>query len=216
MTSSTYLSRKPIASVAGFTFLFYIAVGLPYGLDAHISVLMGLLSNLSALVLAVMLYALTREQNQEVALLGLTCRVAEGVLGSIFISARLALLSLGTTANAPDPLALQVLSAFVGSARGWNTIVGATFFAVGSLLFCWLLLRGRTIPVPLAWLGVLASLILVVGLPLQLAGILSGTITQLLWLPMALFEIPLGIWLLIKGVAVPASNTVALRANLPA
>jgi hypothetical protein len=30
---------------------------------------------------------------------------------------------------------------------------------------------------------------------------------------MALFEIPLGIWMLIKGVAVPASNTVALRAN---
>src|SRR5712691_3715900 len=42
-----------------------------------------------------------------------------------------------------------------------------TFFAVGSTLFCWLLLRGRMIPAALAWLGVLASVLLVVILPLQ-------------------------------------------------
>ena len=35
------------------------------------------------------------------------------------------------------------------------------FFAVGSLLFSWLLLRGRMIPVGLAWLGVIASALLV-------------------------------------------------------
>jgi hypothetical protein len=50
----------------------------------------------------------------------------------------------------------------------------AIFFAVGSLLFSWLLLRGRMIPVPLAWLGVLASVLLVVILPLQLAGLFDG------------------------------------------
>jgi hypothetical protein len=53
----------------------------------------------------------------------------------------------------------------------------------------------------LAWIGVVASIVLVVGLPLQLAGFLSGLITSLMWLPMAVFEIPLGLWLLIKGVA---------------
>ena len=63
------------------------------------------------------------------------------------------------------------------------------------------LLRGRMIPVPLAWLGVVASILIVVGLPLQLAGVLHGAVTQLMWLPMAAFEIPLGFWLLIKGDA---------------
>ena len=38
------------------------------------------------------------------------------------------------------------------------------------------------------------------GLPLQLAGFLTGAVTQLMWLPMAAFEILLGIWLLVKGV----------------
>jgi hypothetical protein len=52
--------------------------------------------------------------------------------------------------------------------------VTATFFAVGSTLFSWLLLRGRMIPVPLAWLGVLASVLLVVLLPLEAAGFVWG------------------------------------------
>jgi hypothetical protein len=55
------------------------------------------------------------------------------------------------------------------------------------------------IPVPLGWLGVVASVLLVVALPLELAGVLRGAVTQLIWLPMAAFEIPLGFWWLIKG-----------------
>ena len=98
----------------------------------------------------------------------------------------------------------------VASAKaGWKTTVGATFFAVGSTLFSWLLLRGRMIPVALAWLGVLASVLLVVGLPLQLAGVLGGSATQLMWLPMAAFEVPLALWLLIKGLAPVRSTNVA-------
>jgi hypothetical protein len=58
------------------------------------------------------------------------------------------------------------------------------------------------IPIPLAWLGVVASVLLVICLPLQLAGFLGGPITSFMWLPMLAFEVPLAFWLLIKGVAV--------------
>jgi hypothetical protein len=57
------------------------------------------------------------------------------------------------------------------------------------------------VPVPLAWLGVVASVLLIVGLPLQLVGVLRGPVTQLMWLPGAAFEITLALWLLIKGLA---------------
>lgn len=84
------------------------------------------------------------------------------------------------------------------------------FFAVGSLLFCWLLLRGRLIPRPLAWLGVAASALLVIVLPLQLGGVLAGTgwsdsNTWLIWMPMLLFEVALSLRLIIWGVTVPES-----------
>jgi Domain of unknown function (DUF4386) len=90
----------------------------------------------------------------------------------------------------------------------------AIFFAVGSTIFSWLLLRGRMIPVPLAWLGVIASVLLVVILPLQLAGLFGGLmswsapVTWLVWLPMLVFEVVLALWLLIKGVAMPAGRDV--------
>jgi hypothetical protein len=82
----------------------------------------------------------------------------------------------------------------------------AIFFAVGSTIFSWLLLRGRMIPVLLAWLGVVASALLVVVLPLQVAGLFGGamswssSIAWLVWLPMLVYEVLLALWLLIKGV----------------
>ena len=95
----------------------------------------------------------------------------------------------------------------------------AIFFAVGSTIFSWLLLRGRMIPVPLAWLGVIASALLVVILPLQVAGLLGGptawsdSITWIVWLPALVFEIALALWLLIKGVNVEQWNKRALQST---
>lgn len=85
----------------------------------------------------------------------------------------------------------------------WKTMSGATLFAVGSTIFSSLFLRGRMIPIALAWLGVVASVLLVIGLPLQLAGFLRGPVTTIMWLPMAVFEIPLGIWLIVTGAPLP-------------
>jgi len=48
--------------------------------------------------------------------------------------------------------------------------------------------------------------VLVVGLPLQLAEFFRGPVFGLMWLPMAVFELVLGPWLLIKGVATPATR----------
>jgi len=123
----------------------------------------------------VTLYAITRQQDADLALLALTCRVIEAIPGH----------------------------------------QGAIFFAVGSTLFSWLLLRGRMIPVALAWLGVLASALLVVILPLQRAGLLGGltswssSVTWLIWLPALVYEVALALWLLIKGVAAPAPKQSA-------
>lgn len=40
----------------------------------------------------------------------------------------------------------------------------------------------------------------VFGMTIALVRGVAPAITQLMWLPMAAFEIPLGLWLLVKGV----------------
>ncbi len=217
------MTRRNTARLAGFAYLLYIAVAFPsmillsratsgegmaaklasivqHGSDVRLAAVLTLLGCFCALALAVSLWAITREQDADLAMLGLTCRVAEGVTGAVSIPTTLALLALATTTgpNAPDPAATRTLGAFVLED---TPIVAASFFALGSTLFSYVMLRGRMIPTALAWLGVVASILIVVGLPLQLGGVLRGAVTQLMWLPMAAFEIPLGFWLLIKGVA---------------
>ena len=152
--------------IAGATFLIYIVAGLSgmmWPSRPHlVAVVLQFVMWLSALTLGVTLYAITRDQNREIAMLAMLARVSEAV--------------------------------------GTEWLYNATYFAVGSTLFCWLLLRGRIIPASLAWTGLVASLILVVFLPLQIAGVATGVITKLVFLPMLAFEIPAGVWLLARGV----------------
>jgi Domain of unknown function (DUF4386) len=84
---------------------------------------------------------------------------------------------------------------------------GPIFFAIGSTIFAWLFLRGRLIPAAIAWLGIVASALLVVVIPLQQAN-WNSTLTWLIWMPALVFEIALAVWLLTKGVA----NSAASRA----
>jgi hypothetical protein len=222
------MTRTTSARIAGFSFLFYIAVGITqifvgsgatsgddtaaklrsvatHAAGMRVNLVLTLVISVTALTLAVALYGITRDEDREIAVLALVCRAIEGgVIPVLSMLATLGLLSLGSAAvaNAPDGAMATVLAAYLLNVRGWNALIAATFFAVGSTLFSWLFLRGRMIPVPLAWLGLVASVLLVVGLPLQLTGFLRGPATQLMWIPMAAFEVPLGLWLLTKGVAV--------------
>jgi hypothetical protein len=214
------MTQRTNARVAGFAFLFYIAVGItqmvlsgPIRADdtaAHlalvarhawrmrVNIVLTLVICATAIVLAAALYALTRDEDRNVAVLGLAFRVGEGVLAALGALSSLAVLWLAT--DAAQVQATTTLAELLIQIQGWNVTIIATFFALGSTAFSWLLLRGRLIPVPLAWIGVVASIILVIGLPLRLVDAIGGTVTQLMWLPMAAFEIPLGFWLLIRGV----------------
>ena len=171
------MTLRTNARVAGVTLWIYIAAGIASLLLAGRGGAPSVLSTVTsfcALVLGVTLYAITREQDRDLALAALLCRVVEAVPGE-----------------------------------------GAIYFAAGSLLFSWLLLRGQMIPAALAGLGVFGSGLLVVVLPLQRAGLFAGAlnwasgVTWLMWLPMLVFELTLAMWFIVKGVAAPAPRVAA-------
>ena len=185
------MTRAWSARIAGFTFLFYIAVGVTelvlrghgFGTGTTAVKLTRVGQQTSALVLAVTLYTITRDVGPVLAFAGMICRLIEGLGGPI-----------------ASLLNVQ-----------WNS--NAIFFALGSTLFSWLFLHGRLIPTALAWLGFVASVLLVVILPLQFVGLFGGVakwfsaVTWLVWLPMLVFEVTLALWLIIKGVVIPLPST---------
>jgi hypothetical protein len=226
---TTETSRQFYAKVAGFTILFYIAVGLAsvtlhsratgaegtnailadiasHATAVGLTVILELLECFSALVLAVVLYRLTRDESQELAMLGMVCRVCESVLAATGIRTTLGLLWLATSghAAAADGALGAILLMPIPAA-----MIGSPFFALGTMIFSHLMLRSRIVPAPLAGFGVIASFLLVVGVPLQLAGFLKGPFTMWIWIPMFAFQFLLGLWLFIKGVATPASRQPA-------
>jgi hypothetical protein len=226
------MTRTTNARLAGSILLLYIATGIAsmvlfgratrgegvaerlasiaqHASLVRVTILLTLLQAAYAVVLAVTFYALTRDQDRDLAVMALACRVGEGVIAAISPVRALGLLSIATATTAAataDAAAAQALAALLLRMGGWTGLVGATCFAVGSTLYSYLFLRARSIPVPLAWLGVLASILLVAALPLQLSGFLEGPLTNFIWIPMLAFEVPLGLWLLIKGVATPATR----------
>ncbi len=165
------MTRSTNARIAGVTYFVYLVAGIAtmfvHG-RAHAADVLSIFTSFSALVLGVTLWAITRDEDRDLAMFGLLCRALEAMPGE-----------------------------------------GAIYFAVGSTVFCWLLLRGRMIPVALATLGVVASVLLVVLLFLQTGGLFGGArswsspVTWSVWLPMLVFELTFAVWLLIRGVAAP-------------
>jgi hypothetical protein len=123
------MTRTTNARLAGFMFLFYIATGVAgmvlfgratngaegtaatlasiaqHATTVRLTVVLTLLTFVDALVLAVALYALTRDQDGDLAMLALSFRVSEGVIGAVATVRTLGLLSVATAsiaAAAPD------------------------------------------------------------------------------------------------------------------
>lgn len=129
------------------------------------------------------LYALTRAHGVAAAAFAMGCRVVEAMLIAASVPDGLSLvgaLNRGQSAESLAMLASYVLRNEVA--------LTSMFFALGSLVFACLFVRGRVIPAPLAWLGVIASAVLVVLMPLQLVGLASDPRLVWAWMPMLAFR----------------------------
>jgi hypothetical protein len=221
------LSSRRNARLAGTTFIFYIATTIVDGFvyaaatgtgdvatklgtisqhtaEMRLTILFAILKIFYALILAVTLYALTRHVDREMALLAFTCRVVEGVINAMPATARFGLLSLAiaTVAATPGDAASHATQAtLLMGIAGWSGAVAGIVFAIGSTLFAYLFLRGQSIPAPIAWLGIIGSLLVA---PLSALGGLGLVTRAMAWItsiPILLFELSLAFWLLTKGAS---------------
>ena len=227
------MTLRTNARIAGITFLLYIVTGI-VGLIlfnrasggaetaaqlasiarhetlVRLSALLAMLQFLYPVVLAVTIYALTRDVDRDLALIAVGCRFAEGVISAMATDARLELIRVArASAATADESAVAAANALGALLLGRDVPVAAICFVLGSTIYCWLFLRGRIIPVALAWLGVLSSVVLLVALLVQLAGFLHGPPTYFVWIPMALFEVVVALWLIVRGVRPVAPSSAS-------
>ena len=222
------MTVRTSSRVAGFAFLVYIAAALSgmilggqasagdtpaaklAAVAAHVGTMrlawiLETIGVFCAFVLAVTLWSITRAEDPDLSVLAAVFRVGEGVTGAVTLDGAAERLWLATHVDSLDAATRDTLTAVHFGIPG-RMGIGATCFLVGSTIFAWLMLRGRIVPVALAWIGLLGSIFALIIEPLALLGVAHGAITRVIWLPLLVFEVWLALWLIVKGAAVPAAG----------
>ena len=171
---------------------------------------LGTVSNLmtfaGCVILLVALYVVLEPINRNVALLAAFWRVAESSIFALITLtdfAALRLLSGADYLRAFDTQQLQVLAYTFVALHDAGYLIGLVFFGLGSTVFSYLWLKSRYIPRALAALGILSSLVVViVTLAIMVFPTLAAVVVPVYFAPIFVFEVTLGVWLLVKGIRV--------------
>jgi hypothetical protein len=176
----------------------------------RLGIVLDVITFVSDVVIAWALYELLRSVDQSLALLGAFLRIADGaILAVVTLNGlvTLRLLSGVDYLNAFDASQLAGLARLYISARGLGFYIGFVFLGLGSAVFAYLLLKSRYVPALLPAWGMFASLLLAAGsLAVMLSPTFAANAATAYMLPMFFYEVPLGLWFLIKGVSVPAGQ----------
>ena len=156
-------------------------------------------------ILSAALYLILKPVKKSAALVALFWWLLECSVATIVTLNILAVLFL-VSGRVPLPgvsnVQLDTLAPVLISVDRAGNRIAAIFFGLGSVLFCYLWFKSRFIPRVLAAWGVLSSLlpilaplatIMVPGFDVPLRRARSG-------IPIIIFEVLLGLWLLLKGV----------------
>jgi len=170
-----------------------------------IGALLVMIMGLALAMVPVMMFPIFRSFNEALALGAVVFRgVLESVLYLLLAISWLLLVTLSqgyATAGAAEASDLQLLSTVVLATGKWNGYVLSTVFSLGALMIYYLFYRSRLLP---RWLSIWG----LVGAALYLAEpmlAIFGFELQFLLAPLALQEMVMAAWLILKG-----SNPVAI------
>ena len=171
----------------------------------------------SSVILIAALYVILKHINRNAALVAVFWWLLECSVAAVVTLNSLAAFFL---LSGKDPLRtlnteqLETLARlFVSVDRAGNRI-SAVLFGLGSTLFCYLWFKSRYVPRLLAAWGILSSLvpILVPLSAIMFPDVIDAPLRRARsGLPIMIFEVILGLWLLVKGMPAPLESAASSR-----
>jgi hypothetical protein len=178
----------------------------------RIGALLDLITAAAVAAIPVMMFRVLRQDSEATALGYLAARLIEAVVivvGSISLLALVALSEESVGPGATNASDHQTLGDLLLAVRDATDLIGTQIvFAVTALILNYSLYRSRLVPRPISVWGL-------IGAPLALAAGLLGlfgldpfsTLSVLLFLPIAVNEMVLAVWLIVKGFDSPATES---------
>ncbi len=167
----------------------------------------------SVVILAWALYVILKPVNKNLALLALLWRLVEAILGCISVLSGLIVLQLLNGENYSAAFETEQLQALVRLFLDvqWAVVtILFVFISLGTIVFCYLFFKSKYIPRILAAFGIFSFLLALIGSFVNIL-VPNNTAMMIFGPPVALFEVAIGLWLLIKGVDVEQWEKRALE-----
>lgn len=154
-------------------------------------------------LLSASLYIVLKTVNKDLALIALLMRITEVIVGAVTVLIGLLVILSLSGANYGSLLEssqLEVLADLFLRARASGFDIVIFFLSIGTFIFCWLLLKSRYIPVALSVFGILAFILMMFSASANILMPQYADLSMMFYMPGILFELLIGIWLLVKGV----------------
>jgi Domain of unknown function (DUF4386) len=183
----------------------YLINGAAHTNQVVLGVLMELILVCTAIGTAIGLFPVLRPYGERMALGHLFFRFLEAVAIFIGIVSVLSLLTLSqafVAAGAPDASAYQAAGTLLLGVKTWTFMLGPLFFlGLNTLMYSYLLFKSKLVPRPLAILGLSGAALVLCDALLVLFGLTTQAYAPalLLAMPIAVYEMILAVWLIVKG-----------------
>ena len=154
--------------------------------------------------IAIWLYPILKKHHEAFALASVGFRVMEGMLYTVGVVGLLSLLSLSQVyakAGAANASLFHISGTSLLAVHKWAGELGVIAFAMGAPMYYYVLYRSKLVPRFLSGWGFLGAALSIAAALLTISGLMIpfSTVFILLQLPIAVQEMVLAVWLIVKG-----------------
>jgi len=209
-TSAGILSNLFLKSVHSSDYLVEISAN---GNQVTAGALLMVIAAVTSASIAISLYPVLKKYSEGLALGAVGFRLIEGVFYIVGILGLMLLLILSqefVQAGTPDASIYQILGTLLLAGREWVGFgIAPTAFGLGSLMYYSVFYQTELIPRWLSGWGLTGAVLCMVASVSVMSGLISplSTIHIVLNLPIALEEMILAVWLIVKGFNSSAIST---------
>ena len=175
-----------------------------------------LIFSISGMVLALALYTMLKPVNRHLALLALCWKLMDAVVGTVNVLAAFIVLQIlngKAFLTSFKPEQLQDIAGLFFKLRSNGAAIAMLFLGLGFMVFFYLLFKSKYVPRILAGFGVFSYFLIFVNSAADIlvprnAAMLTmvSPVSMIFMTPSILFELMIGLWLLIKGTKVRQPN----------
>jgi hypothetical protein len=162
----------------------------------------------------VLMFPVLKQHSERMAIGYLAARIVDAIFIAIMVLFVLIQIPLGSEylKAATDASYLQALSALFAQGQLYAYEIGMSALGVSGLMLCYTLYKGKLVPGWLAVWGLIGYATILVGM---LSAVMGSGLGDLSSIPGALWEVFIGVWLIVKGFGSSAvASQVARNGNL--